>query len=83
MQEERDPELEQYFVSAALITSGLTSFVQVARFSVRAPKFFSAGRLFLGTGMISLMGVCTHSWHANCALCDMLALAQPGLRCTR
>ena len=53
---EQDPDLEQYIISAALIVSGLTSFVQVMRFGVRAPACWHSERIFLGTGLISLMG---------------------------
>lgn len=54
--EEKDPDLEQYFISAALIVSGITSLVQVTRFGVRAPACWHSERIFLGTGLISLMG---------------------------
>lgn len=43
-------------ISAALIVSGITSLIQVTRFSVKAPSFYHANRIFLGTGLVSLMG---------------------------
>ena len=56
MQGSEDNDLEQYVISAALIASGLCSFVQVMRFGVRAPKWWHADRIYLGTGFVSLMG---------------------------
>lgn len=56
VQDEKDADLEQYMISAALIVSGLTSLIQVTRFSVKAPSFYHANRIFLGTGLVSLMG---------------------------
>lgn len=57
LQGSEDVDLEQYFISAALIVSGITSLVQVTRFGIKAPRFYHADRVFLGTGLISLMGV--------------------------
>eukprot|EP00892_Ulva_mutabilis_P007205 jgi/Ulvmu1/4857/UM020_0143.1 len=54
--EEKDADIEQYMISAALIVSGITSLIQVTRFSIRAPSFYHAERIFLGTGLVSLMG---------------------------
>ena len=56
MQEEQDENLEQYLISAALIVSGITSIIQVLRFGVKAPAFYHADRIFIGTGLVSLMG---------------------------
>lgn len=43
-------------VSTALICSGICSFVQVMRFKVPQFGFFPASKVFIGTGMVSVMG---------------------------
>ena len=56
MQDERSDTIEQYLISSALIVSGIGSVIQVVRFGFPAPRCFRANRLYLGTGLVSLMG---------------------------
>lgn len=56
MQDEQSDDIQQYLLSAGLIVCGLVSFVQVARFSAPAPKLWPSDKIFLGTGLVSLMG---------------------------
>jgi hypothetical protein len=52
VQDQYDPEIEQYMISSALMVSGLCSFVQVARFQLPTFGLYRSGRIFLGTGMV-------------------------------
>ena len=56
LQDERSDTIEQYLISSALIVSGVGSVIQVVRFGFPAPWCFRANRLYLGTGLVSLMG---------------------------
>lgn len=56
MQDQKDTSIEQYMISSALIVSGLCSIVQVMRFKIPTFGLYKSGRLFLGTGMVSVMG---------------------------
>ena len=51
-----DADLEQYMISAALIVSGICSFIQVYRFGFPTPGI-NGGRTFIGTGLVSVMGI--------------------------
>jgi uric acid-xanthine permease len=49
-------ELEQYAISAALITSGICSLIQVSKLPIPGTKAIFGRQLFLGSGILSVMG---------------------------
>ena len=80
MQDQKDSDLEQYLISAALIVSGITSVIQVLRFGFKAPPWYHADRIFIGTGLVSLMGTSfTFLPIAQSSIRTMLASAPPFL----
>lgn len=78
VQDQKDSDLEQYLISAALIVSGITSVIQVLRFGLKAPPWYHAERIFIGTGLVSLMGTSfTFLPIAQSSIRTMLASAPP------
>ena len=49
-------ELQQYAIVAALITSGICTIINVARFEIPLTKKLFGRRLFIGSGLLSVMG---------------------------
>ena len=49
------PELEQYAISASLIASGITSLIQVYQFPIPFAERIFGRRMFLGSGLLSVM----------------------------
>lgn len=49
------PELEQYAISASLIASGITSLIQVYQFRIPFAERIFSQRMFLGSGLLSVM----------------------------
>lgn len=49
------PELEQYAISASLIASGITSLIQVYQFPVPFSERLCGRKLFIGSGLLSVM----------------------------
>jgi len=49
-------DLQQYAISASLITSGICSIIQVAKFSIPYSERFAGRQLFIGSGVLSVMG---------------------------
>lgn len=50
------PPLEQYAVSASLITSGICSLINVSKFKIPYSENFFGRELFVGSGLLSVMG---------------------------
>jgi uracil-xanthine permease len=50
------PDLEQYAISAALITSGICTLVNVAQFPIPFSKKLRGKQLYLGSGVLSVLG---------------------------
>jgi NCS2 family nucleobase:cation symporter-2 len=50
------PPLEQYAVSAALITSGICTLINVAKFPIPFSEKIFGRMLYLGSGVLSVMG---------------------------
>lgn len=50
------PDLEQYAISAALITSGICSWINVSQFSIPFTEKIFGRTLCLGAGVLSVMG---------------------------
>lgn len=48
--------LEQYAISAALITSGIASAIQVSKLPIPLTKGLFGRQLYLGSGVLSVMG---------------------------
>jgi hypothetical protein len=53
-------ELQQYFIVAALITSGICTIINVCKIEIPFSKKIFGRRLFIGSGLLSVM-VCTCS----------------------
>ena len=51
-----DVELQQYAIVAALITSGICTIINVMQFEIPFCKKLFGRRLFIGTGLLSVMG---------------------------
>ncbi|KAL7540654.1 hypothetical protein ACHAXR_012734 [Thalassiosira sp. AJA248-18] len=49
-------ELQQYFIVAALITSGVCTIINVLRFEIPFSKKIFGRSLFIGSGLLSVMG---------------------------
>lgn len=50
------PDLEQYAISAALITSGFCSLVNVAQVPIPFSKMWRGKQLYIGSGVLSVLG---------------------------
>ena len=50
------PPLEQYAISAGLITSGICSIINVTKFQIPFTKQIFGTQLYLGSGVLSVMG---------------------------
>lgn len=50
------PELEQYAISAALITSGLCTMINVSKFAIPFSEKIFGRLMFVGAGVLSVMG---------------------------
>eukprot|EP00957_Ditylum_brightwellii_P209398 15361624-Ditylum_brightwellii.AAC.1 len=50
------PDLQQYAISAALITSGICSIIQVAHLPIPLSEKIYGRQLYLGSGVLSVMG---------------------------
>lgn len=51
-----DTELQQYAISASLICSGICSIIQVSKMSIPFSEQLFGRKLFLGSGLLSVMG---------------------------
>ena len=51
-----DVQAQQYAISAALITSGICSCVNVSKIPVPWSKVWAGRQLYIGTGILSVMG---------------------------
>jgi uric acid-xanthine permease len=49
------PELEQYAISASLITSGTLSAIQVSHFLIPYSERIFGRKMFIGSGLLSVM----------------------------
>lgn len=49
-------DLQQYAISASLICSGICSIIQVSKFKVPFSEQFFGRKLFVGSGLLSVMG---------------------------
>ena len=52
----QDTELQQYAVAAALITSGITSLINIFQFPIPFSEKIFGRKLFLGSGVLSVLG---------------------------
>lgn len=50
------PDLEQYAISAALITSGICTIINVTKFGIPFSEYMFGRRMFVGSGVLSVMG---------------------------
>ena len=50
------PSTEQYAISAALITSGICSFINVSKLAIPFTERIFGRQLYLGAGVLSVMG---------------------------
>ncbi len=48
--------LQQYFISAALITSGICTLINIAQFSIPGSERIFGRKMYIGSGVLSVMG---------------------------